>query len=198
MGEWQAMPAFGTVKWQVHNYENHTNGGTCSLYFGNASADNYNNPGQTVSGTAISPEIDVSGFDSVEVSFWLWQDLEDVWKGWDDLSFVIDQQILQGMDPLGLDIPLWKSPCSLDTDSQCQTQPPTSPCDQDGCANVEMGTWKYHSYVVPVETIFDDAGGWTSPIHIVRFKFGFNSGDAGGNEGVGIFVDDFKVKTICD
>jgi len=203
MEGWQADPPFGTVKWQVHNYENYTpEVGVCSLYMGNASANNYDIPDSALTDiTAISPDIDVTGHDTVEVSFWLWQDLTDKWTTLDDLSFHIDQKILASLPPQDYDLVLWQSPCSSapapDNDSQCDLPQPPAPCDELGCENVEMGAWDYHKYTIPVDSIFDAQGGWPSNSRIILFKFKFNSGDDKGNDGIGIFVDDFKVKTLC-
>lgn len=150
-------------------------------------------------GRVTSPEIDVTGLDDVQVSFWAWIDVGDPIEveGLDELWLEVDQMVLPGLPPQGYDVQVWHPPCPAEA-SQCQEDPALLPCLEWGCDPLfEMAAWRYYSVTVPVATIFEPYGGWPTDQHTVIFEFEFTSADPFANDGLGIFIDDFKVSTTC-
>ncbi len=192
MDGWTAKPPSGTVKWQAHNGQSKSP--TCSLYFGNPAAGNYNVPGAKVSGVATSPTIDVTDQTEVEVSYCLWLDLEDPWFWSDFYTLKMDQVLFAGQQPLGSPITLKEKPCSETEDTQCQANPVQAPCTFRGCETLLMSQWVCDTFTLDL-TQYD----WVpiSP-RLAVFQFAFDSGDDVSNMGEGLYVDDFKVKTICE
>jgi len=197
---WQSIHSSATVMWQAHDGNNHTEGGQCSLYFGAVGTGTYDDPGQSVWGSASSPEVNAMGHEQIQVSFWLWQDLKDVSWYLDSLTLTADQVILAGLGPMGVPVTLWQSPCADGVDQECAVAPPAAPCDELGCETVQMGKWTHHSLNFGVEHAWDSInGGWIPGLddRIVIFEFEFDSADALNNGGEGVYVDDFQVKTLC-
>ncbi len=174
--------------WDVSSAENNTEGGECSMHHPNE-----------LGGRVVSPEIDVSGLDEVQVSFWAWIDVGDPieFAGLDELRLAVDQVILPGLPPQEFDVPIWHPPCPAEA-PQCQEDPVLAPCLEWGCdPSFEMAAWRYYSVIVPVATIFEPFGGWPAEQHTVIFEFEFTSLDPFWNDGAGIFIDDLKVQTSC-
>ena len=197
---WQSIHSSATVMWQAYDGNNHTEGGQCALYFGAPETGSYDDPGQSVWGSASSPEVNAKGYEQIQVSFWLWRDLEDVSWFLDTLTLTVDQVILAGLGPMGVPVTLWQSPCAKGVDEECAVTPADPPCDELGCETVQMGKWTHHSLNFGVEHAWDSInGGWIPGLddRIVIFEFEFNSADADNNGGEGVYVDDFQVKTLC-
>ena len=199
MDKWVANPPAGQPRWQPHNGQKKS--GSCSLYYGDPSKGTYDNDGLPSKGCARSPIINVTDpesdedlyYSQVEVSYWIWMDLEDLWFWADSYTLTMDQVLFAGPDPVGIPKFLKVKPCSSIEDDQCLAQPIEEPCDTLGCDTLVMGQWVYVSFILDL-TDYD----WipVSPYSAV-FEFCFDSGDAFGNDGEGIYVDDFMVKTIC-
>ncbi|MFH1529330.1 MAG: hypothetical protein ABIK09_01205 [Pseudomonadota bacterium] len=197
MEGWEASPTPDQtpVAWQFWDEYNHTQGGECALYFGNPATGNYDNPGQTPQGIVTSPTWAIpAGLDAeVEVSFWLWMDLEDTWSLTDVLKLHMGLKLYPTLPP-NEEIPLWSKPCLL-TDGLCE--PPVEGfeahcenyCDEWGITNWPWGQWKHVTITVPT-ALFGQHD-------YLNFWFTFDAGDPVNNEGVGVFVDDFEVLTTC-
>ena len=195
MEDWVASPTpdQAPVAWQSWDDENHTQGGSCSLYFGDPDTGTYDNPGQTPQGIVTSPTWAIpAGLDDVvEVSFWLWMDLEDTWSLTDILSLHMGPKFFPTLPPAD-DITLWSKPCDLSLglcdvpgfEAHC-----ASYCEQWGTTNWPWGEWKHVTVSIPTSE-FD---GYSH----LEFWFEFNAQDDVNNEGVGIFVDDFEILTTC-
>ena len=68
-----------------------------------------------------------------------------------------------------------------------------APCDVLGCETVPMGQWVYHTFTLDV----GDYDWIPIPPYRGVFEFCFETGDGFANDGEGIYIDDFKVKTLC-
>ena len=191
MEDWVASPTPDQtdVAWQTWDEENHTQGGECSLYFGNPATGSYDNPGQTPQGIVTSPTWEIpAGLDAeVEVSFWLWMDLEDTWSLTDVLSLHMGLKFLDIL-PANEEVLLWSKACDMAL-GLCDMAGFETYCDAWGCTNWPWGQWKHVTVTIPTSQ-FTGYG-------YLEFWFEFNAQDDVNNEGVGIFVDDFQVKTTC-
>lgn len=198
MENWAANPPSGVVRWQADNHQNHTAGGQCGLFFGNATTHTYNNPGFPVQGKVTSPAIDVSGYQKIEVGFWMWLDLEDPTYLSDILTIKADYAPTATMSPLGEEVTLWTKPCSPVVDSECQAFPVFAPCDELGCVELPYSQWAY--YKLTLDFTQGEFLGWAwnqFPSQILFLVFDFNSWDEIANNGAGIYIDDVEFKTIC-
>lgn len=184
----------GLVCWQVHNSQNYTENGSCSLYFGNPLTMNFNNGGSPAKGTIISPEVDVTGLTQAEVSFWLWMDVEDPYWWLDNLTLEIDYVVLPdlGMPPMNDGFELWRSPCHSEEDTECSEIPPLTPCDELGCEVIPKKQWVLKTVLVDLTKV-----NWVAEPHIAVFKFTFDSVDENSNSSTGVYVDDFQVTELC-
>ncbi len=195
MEDWIASPTADQtpVAWQIWGEadggENNTPGGECALYFGNPEAGNYDNSGQTPQGTLTSPtwEIPAGLPTEIEVSFWLWMDLGDTWSLTDVLSLHMGLKYYPTLPPNN-EMKIWSKPCdqSLGFCSEVIFQ---DYCDDWGCTNWPWGQWKHVSVVIPTASF----QGYSH----LNFWFQFNAVDDTNNDNVGVFVDDFEVKTTC-
>ena len=190
---WVATPPMDPVMWQSVDCSTNPCGecksGKCSLYFGNKQTCKYG-PGWKI-GSAQSPAIDVTGYDQVEVSFWMWLDLEDPFYFLDKYKLEMDQYWTVIGDAMGFPITLIEKPCDQTLD--CNAGVPDN-CLDLGCETLEMQQWVYHSMVVDLAA-YDWVPGLTPKEAIFTFKF--DSGDAVNWDGKGIFIDDFAVKSLC-
>lgn len=202
MDKWVANPPAGQPRWQPHNGQKKS--GSCSLYYGDPAKGTYDNDGLPSKGCASSPIINLDDpesdedlyYSQVEVSYWIWLDLEDLWYWADFYSLKMDQVLFAGPDPVGIPMQLKKKPCNNDPilgDAECLEQPFAAPCDTLGCDNLIMGQWTYVSFIIDLA----DYDWIPVPPYNAVFEFCFDSGDAFGNDGEGVYIDDFKVKTIC-
>lgn len=195
---WTANPSSDTVKWQADNFKNHTPGGQCGLYFGNATAHTYDKGSSVVSGKATSPTVNVTEHEKVQVSFWLYMDVKDLSYMLDTLTFQVDYAPAPGQAPMNTPVTIWAKPCSNSADDQCLVSPAESPCDLLGCGTLPLNQWVQYSFIVDFGK--NDFAGWmwdAFPSKYAVFKFLFNSGDNVANNGLGVFVDDFQVKSLC-
>jgi hypothetical protein len=202
---WQAKPPAAGVKWQVHNGGGVCEG-QCSLYFGNKT--NYQDAnGQPVSGTAYSPHIDLTDKNEIEVSFSLWVDVVDQEYWLDSISFGMDSVVVQ--DPVGLEQEIWHKPCNelvdVDPANGClDPLNPTGDCLDYGCETLMMKQCVPYSFTVKVDACDEPGEKWPECYDWIPgidrtavFFFRFDSGDAAGNKGEGVYVDNFQVKTTC-
>ncbi|MBM4370218.1 MAG: hypothetical protein FJ098_01090 [Deltaproteobacteria bacterium] len=188
---WVASPTAGQtpVAWQTWNEENKTPGGQCALYFGNPATAGYDNPGQVPEGTVTSPTWAIpTGLDAtVDVSFWLWMDLEDTWSLTDKLTLSMGLKFFSTLPPDKV-VTVWDKPCDqalgLCTDPVFQEY-----CDAWGCTNWPWGQWKHVTVTIPTAQF----QGYSH----LNFWFTFDTMDSIANDGVGVFVDDFEVTTSC-
>jgi len=189
MEDWVASPAAdqSSVAWQTWDQENNTQGGECALYFGNPDAGNYDIPEETPQGIVTSPtwEIPAGLADEVEVSFWLWMDLEDTWSLTDVLSLHMGLKYYETLPP-NEEILLWSKPCDMSV-GLCDTF--QDYCDAWGCTTWPWAQWKHVTLTLSTAQF----AGYSH----VNFWFEFNAYDEVNNEGVGIFVDDFEVHSTC-
>jgi hypothetical protein len=198
MESWSANPPTATVKWQAHNHQNHTSGGQCSLYFGNGSTLTYNSPGAAVGGVATSPTVKVTGNSKIEVSFWMWMDIQDLAFWLDILSVKVDYAATATMAPGGADVTIWSKPCSPVEDLECSTIPASVPCDFLGCKAIPQSQWTYYSLILDFTTGPFLAWPWSIfPDQYLVLKFDFRSWDEMNNGGKGIFIDDVRFRTVC-
>ena len=198
MESWTATPPSASVKWQVDNSQNHTGAGQCAMYFGNTQTHTYNNQGFAVSGLATSPAIDVTGKTQLQVSFWLWADLSDDLWFLDMIEFKADYVPFVGTTPSGNNVTIWQKPCSPDGDTECVSQPPSSPCDIIGCEIMPNSEWNFYTFDIDLTTGGFASWDWSVfPAQLMVFKFEFQSFDALNNMGAGVYIDDFKVQTVC-
>lgn len=180
------------VSWQVDSAQNYTENGSCALYFGNPLTYNYDAGGSPAKGTVVSPEIDVTNLDEVEVSFWLWMDVCDPQYFLDNLSLYIDHTVLAGLPPFNDNITVWETPCHSTEDAQCGQDPVGTPCDERGCGVIPQQQWVYQKVLVDLTQV-----NWANTPHLALFKFEFDSGDPSGNDCTGVYIDDFQVKELC-
>ena len=193
MEDWIASPTADQtpVAWQIWGEadggENYTPGGECALYFGNPEAGNYDLPGETPQGTVTSPAWEIpAGLEAeVEVSFWLWMDLGDAWSLTDVLSLHMGLKFHPTLPSIGTKI--WSKPCHQSQD--CSDPLFQSYCDDWGCTAWPWGQWKHVTVVIPTASF----QGYSH----LDFWFMFNAQDDTNNDSVGVFVDDFEVKTTC-
>ncbi len=194
---WTPNPPAGQPRWQHHTGQKKS--GSCALYFGNPTTGNYDNFPENSSGCVTSPIVDLTDPDSdvgfyyseVEVSYWFWLDVEEDYFWADSYELLMDQVVVD--DPVGIEKTLLHKPCSQVSDPECSEEPIGEPCDLLGCETLTKGQWVYKSFILDVSD-YD----WIpiSPYRAV-FKFCFDSGDANNNEGEGLYIDDFKVRTLC-
>ncbi len=198
MEGWVANPSSDTVKWQADNFKNHTPGGQCGLYFGNATTHTYEKGTSIVAGKATSPTVDVSEHDKVQVSFWLYVDVKDLSYMLDALTFQVDYAPAPGQAAINTPVTVWSKHCSNSDDAQCALTPAGSPCDVLGCGDLALNQWVQFSFIIDFTKPEFDGWIWDNfPAKYAIFKFQFNSGDNVANDGLGVFVDDFQVKSLC-
>jgi len=190
MEGWVASPTpeQTSVAWQTWNQQNQTAGGECALYFGDPSTGNYDNPGQVPQGMVTSPTWEIpAGVDQVDVSFWIWMDLEDTWSITDVVRLHLGLKFWPSLPPNEDDI-IWSKPCDAGM-GLCEDELLVDYCNSWGCSSWPWGSWQ--KVTVPLDlTQYTD-------YDYFQFSFEFNAGDSQANEGVGVFVDDFKVETSC-
>jgi len=188
---WIATPAMDPVMWQSIDCSSNVCGecksGKCSMHYGNNQTCKYG-PGKK-SGTAQSPAIDVTGYDQVEVSFWIYIDIVDSLSWLDSYSLEMDQY-WTGIGAIGSPTTLFEKPCDP---NECIDFVPQS-CQVAGCGEMELQQWVYQTLIVDM-TAYDWVPGLTPKEAIFTFKF--DTGDAVGYDGKGIFIDDFAVKSLC-
>jgi len=194
---WTASPPGAPVKWQVREKAETACQGNCALYFGNPQTNNYNTPGKKTDGTVYAPALNVTAEDEIEISFYMWQDLDDTLYWLDIIEFGMDWAIDENSGAMGAPMTIWAKPCdatAVTGDSQCSDpQDPSPPCDELGCEIPEMEQCVKHTFVVDL-TEYD----WVPALdHYAVFWFSFDSMDQAGNKGEGIYVDQFQVKTTC-
>ncbi len=192
MDGWKATPPNAAVMWQYSDA--HPCGGKGALWFGNKNTGDYSDPGgKAVKGTACSPDVDVTGMGSVEVSFCVWADLKDPFHWLDSLSLKMDSALFAGGDPIGVKKELWHKPCSGDDFECADPKKPQAPCNVWGCDGLPMQSCTCFKLIVDLS-----AYNWVPGVdHRAVFCFEFDSGDGAANKGAGVFVDDVQVKTLC-
>ena len=93
---------------------------------------------------------------------------------------------------------LWSKPCSPMFDDECQTNPPSPPCNSLGCVTLLYSQWVYYSFQLDFTTGAYLAWPWSIfPEQFLVLKFDFRSWDETANNGEGIYIDDIRFKSTC-
>ena len=175
------------VAWQTWDQENHTEDGECALYFGDTEAGTYDDPGQVPAGTITSPTFVTPLEGEIQVSFWLWMDLEDTWSLTDMVQVKIGLKYFPSMEP-DEEIVLWSKPCDAEI-GLCEDPLFVNYCDLWGCVTWPWGEWNH--VTIPIDpTLY-------SEYVYFNLSLRFDTFDDVANQGVGVFVDDFQVSIVC-
>ncbi len=126
--------------------------------------------------------------------------MADVAHGWD----VLEVRLIPATAENGVLVEdaykvVWKKPCDpLEEADTCIPQP-SGECLDLGCKALKMKTWVQFALQIDLDDkeFYDPIFADTAPFRYVAFEIRFDAVDANNNTGEGIFIDDFKILTLC-